>query len=65
MKENPDGAIQKYKARLVAKGFHQVAGFDFTEIFSPIFKPATIRVMLTIALSRAWLIHQLDINNSF
>ena len=57
VKENPDGSIQKYKARLVAKGFHQVAGFDFTETFSPIVKPATTRVMLTMALSRGWLIH--------
>ncbi|RVW16830.1 putative mitochondrial protein [Vitis vinifera] len=52
VKENPDGSIQKYKARLVAKGLHQVAGFDFIETFSPVVKLATIRVMLTIALSR-------------
>ena len=65
VKENPNGSIQKCKARLVAKGFHQVAGFDFIETFSPIVKPATTRVMLTIALSRGWLIHQLDVNNAF
>lgn len=34
VKENHDGTIDKYKAHLVAKGFHQVAGFDFNEIFS-------------------------------
>ena len=50
---------------IYARKFHQVVGFDFNETFNPIVKPATIRVMLTIALSRAWLIHQLDINNSF
>ena len=49
----------------MAKEFHQVVGFDFTETFHPIVKPTTIRVMLTIALSRGWLIHQLDINNAF
>eukprot|EP00261_Vitis_vinifera_P039164 XP_019080407.1 PREDICTED: uncharacterized protein LOC109123862 [Vitis vinifera] len=64
-KENPDGTVQKYKARLVAKGFHQQAGFDFTETFSPVVKPSTVRVVFTIALSRNWAIKQLDVNNAF
>ena len=65
LKENPDGSINKYKARLVAKGFHQEAGFDFNETFSPVIKPTSIRVVLTIALSRGWSVRQLDINNAF
>ena len=65
VKENPDGTMNKYKARLVAKGFHQVAGFDFNETFSPVVKPATIRVVLIVALSRRWIIRQLDVNNAF
>ncbi|RVW54053.1 Retrovirus-related Pol polyprotein from transposon RE1 [Vitis vinifera] len=64
-KKNPDGTVQKYKARLVAKGFHQQVGFDFTETFSPVVKPSTIRVVFTIALSRNWAIKQLDVNNVF
>ena len=50
---------------MVAKGFHQQAGFDFTETFSPVVKPSTIRVVFTIALSRNWAIKQLDVNNAF
>ena len=49
----------------MAKKFHQVASFDFNETFNQVVKPATIQVMLTIALFRGWLIHQLDINNAF
>ncbi|KAL6310823.1 hypothetical protein AAG906_017309 [Vitis piasezkii] len=48
VKENPDGNILKHKARLIAKGFLQLAGFDFIETFSPIAKPTTIRIVLTI-----------------
>ena len=52
VKENPDGSINKYKARLVAKGFHQTTCFDYIETFSLVVKPTTIRVVITIALSR-------------
>lgn len=65
VKENADGSVNKYKARLVAKGFHQVLGFDFNETFSPVIKPVTIRIILTLALTYRWPIQQLDINNAF
>lgn len=65
VKENPDGSINKYKARLVAKGFHQEHGFDFNETFSPVVKPITIRVILTLALTYRWKFQQIDINNAF
>jgi histone deacetylase 1/2 len=65
VKENPDGTIHKYKARLVAKGSHQQAGSDFTETFSPVVKPVTVRTVLTIAVSNKWPIQQIDVNNAF
>lgn len=65
VKKNPDGSFNKHKARLVAKGFNQQEGFDFFETFSPVVKPKTIRVVLTLALSNCWSIRQIDINNAF
>ena len=65
IKENADGSINKYKARLVAKGFHQVHGFDFHETFSPVVKPITIRLIITLALTNNWELFQLDVNNVF
>ena len=65
VKENLDGTINKYKAFLVAKGFHQIVGFDFNETFSPVVKPTTIHIVLTIALNLQWKVRQLDVNNAF
>jgi len=51
--------------KLVAKGFHQIHGIDFFETFSPVVKPVTIRVVLTLAPSNGCSIQQIDINNAF
>jgi hypothetical protein len=60
-----DGSLDRYKARWVLRGFTQRSGVDFDEIFSPVVKPATIRVVLSLALSQDWPIHQLDVKNAF
>ncbi|KAL1308487.1 hypothetical protein AAHE18_17G109800 [Arachis hypogaea] len=64
-KEKPDGSFERHKARLVGDGKTQQVGVDCGETFSPIVKPATIRTVLNLALSKAWPIYQLNIKNTF
>ncbi|GJT82442.1 ribonuclease H-like domain-containing protein [Tanacetum coccineum] len=60
-----DGTLSHYKARIVANGSTQLEGVDVDETFSPVVKQGTIRTFLSLAASRHWPIHQLDVKNAF
>lgn len=47
-KYNVDGSVDQYKTHLVAKGYHQIEGFNFSEMFSLVVKKPTSRVFLIL-----------------
>ncbi|GJP71495.1 hypothetical protein CLOP_g2326 [Closterium sp. NIES-67] len=60
-KYGPEGELTRYKSRLVARGFQQTKGKDYDEVFAPVGKGTTLRVLLAIAALLGWKIRQMDI----
>lgn len=65
VKRNADGSINKFKARLVAKGYVQKHGIDYDEVFAPVARIETIRLIIGLAASKGWMIHHLDVKTAF
>jgi hypothetical protein len=65
VKKKVDGSVDCYKVRLVAKGFKQRYDIDYDDTFSRVVKPASIRLVLSIVVSRNWCLCQLDVQNVF
>jgi hypothetical protein len=65
VKHNADGSVSKYKTRLVTKGYAQTYGIDYEETYSPVAKMTTIRVIIAMATTKGWYLHQMDVKNAF
>lgn len=63
-KENEKNEL-KYKARLVARGFAQNKCFDYSEIYAPVAKLETLRVLLNAGVQRGYTFQQLDVKTAF
>lgn len=48
-KLNEYGEMDKFKARLVAKGYAQQHGVDCIEVFAPVARMDTVRMIILIA----------------
>ena len=64
-KYNEHGKIDKHKARLVAKGYSQKHGVDYTEIFAPVARMDTVRMIIALDAPKDWKIFQLYVKSAF
>ncbi|RVX00963.1 Retrovirus-related Pol polyprotein from transposon TNT 1-94 [Vitis vinifera] len=64
IKNEHDGS-KRYKSKLVVKGFQQKEDIDYIEIFSPVVKMSTIRLVLGMVAAENLHLEQLDVKTSF
>ena len=64
-KLNELGEVDKFKARLVVKGYAQEYKVDYTEVFAPVARMDTVRMIIALAAQRGWGIYQLDVKSAF
>ncbi|KAD4180022.1 hypothetical protein E3N88_28613 [Mikania micrantha] len=65
IKKDASGKIVKYKARLVAKGYVQQQGVDYDEVFAPVARMETVRILFALAAHFGWMLHHLDVKSAF
>ena len=57
--------VEKFKARLVAKGYSQRKRIDYDEIFSPVVRHTSIRIMLGLVAHFDMQLEQIDVKTTF
>nr|GEW37696.1 Gag-Pol polyprotein [Tanacetum cinerariifolium] len=61
-KKDEDQTVIRNKARLIEKGYTQEEGIDFEESFAPVARLEAIRIFITYAAYKSFLIFQMDMD---
>lgn len=62
-KYNKKGEMEKYKVGFVPKGYSQQHGIDYNEFFAPVARQDIIRISLSLAGCKKWMVCQLDVKS--
>jgi hypothetical protein len=63
--KGPDNQVVEFKAQICAQGFKQTHGLNFEEKYAPTGRPASLRILLSYAVTNDIPIHQLDVRSAF
>lgn len=64
-KFDADGNVVRHKARLVAKGFRQKYGIDYFEVYAPVVRYETIRILVSYAAYSGMSLRHFDVETAF
>ena len=65
IKHDSHGNLECYKARLVAKRFTQKDDIDYKEIFSPISRKDSFKIIMALVAHYDLELHQMDVKITF
>lgn len=65
LRKDSEGNVVKHKARLVAKRYVQRKEIDYSEVFTPVPRLKTIRLLLALSAKEDWEVHHLDVKSAF
>jgi hypothetical protein len=65
LKRDEERAVVKHMAHLVAKCYVQRQGIDFEEVFAPVARLESMRLLLTIVVHFTWEVHHMDVKFAF
>ena len=65
IKHTTDGSIEKHKAIFFSRGFSQVERIDYEETFAPVARYTSIWMIISLATSMGWRLHQMDVKTTF
>jgi hypothetical protein len=65
VKHNEQGAVVKHKTRLVVKGYAQRRGIDYDEVFAPVARLDTVRLLISLGALKGWEVHHMDVKSAF
>lgn len=57
--------MDKLKTCLVEKGYVQQQGIDYIEVFAPVARMDTIRLIVALVAQKEWTLYQLDVESVF
>ena len=64
-KLNESGKVIINKARVVTQGYNQQEGIDYDEAFAPVARLEAIRMLLTFAAYKGFVLYQMDVKYAF
>ncbi|WVZ62131.1 LOW QUALITY PROTEIN: hypothetical protein U9M48_011913 [Paspalum notatum var. saurae] len=64
VKRDERGEVVRHKARLVARGFVRREGVDFNEVFAPVARMESVR-LLRRSVRGNWNVHHMDVKSAF
>jgi hypothetical protein len=65
MKRDEHGTMSKHKAHLVVKGYAQRHGIDYDEVFAPVARLDSVRLLIVLVAHEGWEVHHMDIKSAF